>query len=46
MQPERSPRKASFERHARLCGNGLGKRTASWYGAMEATLFSGWIYDR
>ena len=23
-----------------------GKRTAPWHGAMEATLFSGWIYDR
>ena len=22
-----------------------GKRTAPWHGAMEATLFSGWIYD-
>ncbi|HKE28170.1 MAG TPA: hypothetical protein VKB88_37735 [Bryobacteraceae bacterium] len=22
-----------------------GKRTEPWHGAMEATLFSGWIYD-
>ncbi len=30
---------------ARSCVSGRGKRTEPWHGAMEATLFSGWIYD-
>ncbi len=35
---------SACRRNAPCCGNGP-RRTQAWQGAMEATLFSGWIYD-
>jgi len=41
----RSWKKASCRRDVRNCGDGPRSGRNPWRGAMEATLFSGWIYD-